>query len=75
MLMMGTRLYSDTVFHWLIVPDVYLLTVKYMPRTPKQKKSQAELEADRLLAIEEFNAFALTQHDSQKPPQPFFKLN
>jgi hypothetical protein len=46
-----------------------------MQRTKKQKKSPAEIEADRLRAIEEFNTFALTQYDSQNPPQPFFKLN
>ena len=75
MLMMVTKSYSDIVSHWLIVPDVYLLTVKSMVRTLKRKKSQAEIEADRLIAIEEFNTFALNTYDSQNPPQPFFKLN
>ena len=72
---MDTRLSSDTVFHWLIARDVYLLTVKSMPRTLKRKKSPAEIEADRLLAIEDFNTFALNCYDGQSPPQPFFKLN
>lgn len=75
MWMTDTRLSSDTGFHWLIAPDVYLLTVKSMPRTQKQKKSPAQIEADRLIAIEDFNRFALTQYDNQNPPQPFFKLN
>lgn len=44
-------------------------------RTPKPKKTQQEIEEDRARAIEEFNTFALTCYDGQKPPQPFFKLN
>lgn len=46
-----------------------------MPRTLKRKKSPAEIEADRIRAIEDFNTFALTCYDGQNPPQPFFKLN
>lgn len=70
-LMMERRLSSDTVYHWSIVRDVYLLTVKSMPHIKKQKKSKEEIEADRLRAIEDFNSFALTCYDWQNPPNLF----